>query len=187
FFIKSDLMKIYGFSTEKYNELYPYIDLPEKVERGTIAKKSKKFEPRAPIEKSKPLVKFDINHIDTVELKKLKGIGSVLSARIIKYRNSLGGFISKNQLDEIYGLEEEILLMLKNHSDIFPGFEPQKINVNNADLKQLSAHPYISKKLAHRIIAYREQHGPYNENILLENLKELEEGTKEKVYPYLEF
>ncbi|MBO4529566.1 MAG: helix-hairpin-helix domain-containing protein [Paludibacteraceae bacterium] len=52
-------------------------------------------------------VRVEINSADTTELKRLRGIGSVLSARIVKYRKKIGGFTSVDQLRNIYGLSQE--------------------------------------------------------------------------------
>lgn len=50
---------------------------------------------------------IELNSADTTELKKLRGIGSKLSQRIVKYRTKLGRFSSKEQLKAVYGLSEE--------------------------------------------------------------------------------
>lgn len=52
-------------------------------------------------------VRVELNSADTTELKRLKGIGSVLSARIVKYRKKLGGFTSVEQIRNVYGLSDE--------------------------------------------------------------------------------
>lgn len=52
-------------------------------------------------------VRIELNSADTTELKRLRGIGSVLSSRIVKYRARLGGFSSVEQLKDVYGLSEE--------------------------------------------------------------------------------
>ncbi len=52
-------------------------------------------------------LRIELNSADTTELKKLRGIGSKLSQRIVKYRTKLGGFSSKEQLKAVYGLSEE--------------------------------------------------------------------------------
>lgn len=52
-------------------------------------------------------LRIELNSADTTELKKLRGIGSKLSQRIVKYRTKLGGFTSKEQLKAVYGLSEE--------------------------------------------------------------------------------
>lgn len=60
-------------------------------------------------------VRVELNSADTTELKRLKGIGSVLSARIVKYRDKIGGFQSVDQLRRIYGLSEETYLQIEPH------------------------------------------------------------------------
>lgn len=187
FFIKSDLLKVYGFPSEKYKELHPFMELPEEKPVNKKPPKNKISNPPPSPDKNKVLVNFDLNLADTTQLKELKGIGSVLSARIIKYRNSLGGFISNDQLTEVYGLDELALQQLKNYADIQVNFVPNKLNINTVDAEKLAAHPYISKKLAQRIIAFREHHGPYNEQIRLDELKEIDSEMKLKIYPYLDF
>lgn len=52
-------------------------------------------------------LRIELNSADTTELKKLRGIGSKLSQRIVKYRNKIGGYHSLEELKAIYGLSEE--------------------------------------------------------------------------------
>ncbi|MEM9858315.1 MAG: helix-hairpin-helix domain-containing protein, partial [Bacteroidota bacterium] len=59
------------------------------------------YEPKPYIKKV--IARFDINEADTTQLKQLKGIGSVFSRRILKYRKLLGGFVTSDQLSEVYG------------------------------------------------------------------------------------
>ncbi|MDR0743893.1 MAG: helix-hairpin-helix domain-containing protein, partial [Tannerella sp.] len=49
----------------------------------------------------------ELNTADTVILKKVPGIGSAFSKRIVNYRNLLGGYYSVTQLSEVYGIDEE--------------------------------------------------------------------------------
>lgn len=57
----------------------------------------------------------EINSADTTELKKLRGIGSVLSKRIVKYRKKLGGFKEIGELKNVYGLSEETYQQILPH------------------------------------------------------------------------
>ena len=50
--------------------------------------------------------KISINTVDTAEWKKVPGIGSAYAARIVKYRNLLGGFYEVEQLREVYGISD---------------------------------------------------------------------------------
>ncbi len=60
-------------------------------------------------------VRVYVNSADTTELKRLRGIGSVLSARIVKYRDKIGGFKSLEQIQKIYGLSEETYRSILPH------------------------------------------------------------------------
>lgn len=60
-------------------------------------------------------VRVELNSADTTELKRLRGVGSVLSARIVKYRKIIGGFKTVEQLEKIYGLPEETYQSIKSH------------------------------------------------------------------------
>ncbi len=58
---------------------------------------------------------LDLNTADTVSFKKLKGIGSYFSKKIVEYRDELGGFHSKEQLLEIWNFDEEKLEGIKGN------------------------------------------------------------------------
>ncbi|MBO7607819.1 MAG: helix-hairpin-helix domain-containing protein [Paludibacteraceae bacterium] len=58
---------------------------------------------------------IELNTADTTTLKQLRGIGSKLSQRIVKYRKKIGGFSHKEQLKDIYGLSEETYLHILPH------------------------------------------------------------------------
>lgn len=60
-------------------------------------------------------VRVELNSADTTELKRLRGIGSVLSVRIVKYRNKLGGFSSVEDLKNVYGLSDETYQSILPH------------------------------------------------------------------------
>src|SRR5258706_14664541 len=109
FFVKRDLMKIYGMDSTLYQRLIPFISLPENISKE---KTSKKFETR-----EKPAVaKFDLNQADTSRLVKIYGIGPKLSLRIVSYRDKLGGFIFQSQLQEVYGLDSTVVRELISKS-----------------------------------------------------------------------
>ncbi|MBA22128.1 MAG: hypothetical protein CMP52_02125 [Flavobacteriales bacterium] len=47
----------------------------------------------------------DINKATAEELKQIRGIGAVLSKRIVNYRSRLQGFEDLDQFFEVYGLD----------------------------------------------------------------------------------
>lgn len=130
-------------------------------------------------------LKIDINTADTTEWKKLPGIGSGRAKMIVKFRNSLGGFASVEQIKETFSLPPEVYDQIapyleNKHSEII-----KKINVNVATYDQLNAHPYIDPKVAKVIVKYREQHGKYAQISDLKKTDLVDDALLSKVAPYL--
>jgi DNA uptake protein ComE-like DNA-binding protein len=186
FRVKGDLKRIYGISDQLFSRLYPHIDLPEEQLKVVTTSYSKDEREHKPFVKPIEIKSFDINKADSVELKMLKGIGPKLSARIINFRDKLGGFVDEKQLEEIYGLDSSLVLILKEKTFIEQGFSPRKIKINSATLDELKIHPYLRYKLAQLIISYRNQHGEFKDLNDLKNIKALSEKDFNKIIPYLE-
>jgi len=180
FFIKSDLLKLYGMDTSLYTTLYTWIDLPtERPDKLTEASKASE-QNRKPAKE-----KFDLNLADSVQLSTIYGIGAKLSVRIIKYRDRLGGFISSTQLNEVYGLDSTIIKELKKESFISENFQPRRYNINTVTEKELATHPYIKYAIAKSITAYRFQHGDFKSIDDLTQIAIIDKATYEKIKPYL--
>lgn len=175
-----DLLRLYGMDTAFYISLEPYIAIPTQAPiEKTVSKKN---ETRNSTPKPET---FDLNLADTTQLKSIYGIGSVLSARIIKFRDKLGGFVSMNQLSNVYGLDSVARNALIHKSFITPNFVPLQIDLNNASEKELASHPFISYKLSKTIVAYRIQHGSFNEIDDLLKIDLIDREVLEKIRPYL--
>lgn len=101
--------------------------------------------------KSNAVKSIDINSADTVLFKSLPGIGSVYAARIVKYRNLLGGFVEIDQLKEVYGIKPELFDQIK--SQLFISTKMVKKIAADSLWKKPYAfyHPYLSKELKARI------------------------------------
>lgn len=56
---------------------------------------------------------IDVNRASAAELQRLPGIGPALSQRIIALRDSIGGFRSADQLEEVRGIGPVVLSKLK--------------------------------------------------------------------------
>lgn len=187
FRIKSDLLKIYGLDSPLYHQLYPYINLPVRRRfpfQERTSRAGSKFE--APVEhRVSHYDTFDINTADTILLKSVYGIGPKLAARIVKFRESLGGFVRLEQLNEVYGLDSLVVRRLLRVSFIQRDFIPTQINVNIADEKQLSAHPYIRYKIARALVTFRYQHGDFAEVSDIKKLSVLGENEIARLLPYI--
>ena len=179
FYKKEDLKKLYGLKPNLYERMAPYIKIEETYSSNYSSKKDFKK-----TETERALV--DLNTADSLKLLKVKGIGPYLSSKIIKYRNALGGYISIDQLYEIFNIKPEQVEAIKpfvfvNSSSI------KRLNVNTADYSQLNWHPYISSKEANAIITYRKQHGLYKSRLDLEKVILLSKEMLDKIEPYLEY
>ncbi len=182
-----DLLKLYDFPDSLFLKVADYVVIaplpvsnPVRVEtEDTLVKVKPKVEEKLPI--------FNLNLADTAIFQTIKGIGSKLSNRIVEYRASLGGFISTNQLYQIYRLDSSVVQKIIKASIIKTDFEPVKININKATKEQLAAHPYINWTQAKLIIAYRNQHGAFKKLNDIQKVYSIDEDWTKKNAPYLSF
>ncbi len=178
---KEDLLKIYGISRERVQELWPYISLktPEKaIHEQTLVN----------VEIPKQLVtpvKIDINQASAEELKKVRGIGKVLSERIVKYRDKLGGYHTTDQLSEVYGLKPEVIDRMLESFVIEQS--PNKVNINIDSVELLAKHPYINYNLARAIVNFRKHHGNFNSVDDLNSIAIMNDSLLTKIQPYIAF
>ncbi|QHV94771.1 helix-hairpin-helix domain-containing protein [Spirosoma endbachense] len=196
---KEDLLRIYDFPPDLYEQLEPYITLANHSQESLVADNQAGLEKSYSAEKFKPgdrpafaerpakptLQPFDINTADTTQLVALKGIGSKLAGRIVKFRDALGGFFTTDQFRDIYGLDSVALAELQKFGKIQSA--PRKIPINTASAEELDRHPFLSRRQAEIIVRYREQHGAFTSAEALKPIRVLDEKTIEKMVPYLEF
>lgn len=180
---KSDVLKIYGIDTAFYQQIYSFIALPEVVR--TPSKTKKRFTTKATVEPREKRPIFDLNNADTSALKAINGIGEKLSLRILKYRDVLGGFVSMDQLKDVYGLDSLVIKRLMEGARIDDEFVPAKLDINHATEKELSAHPYINK-MARVIVSYRFQHGDFKTVEDIRKAVNVDEKDFQRIAPYLE-
>jgi competence protein ComEA len=114
------------------------------------------------------LFKVELNVATQNELELVKGIGSFYAKNILNKRTQLGGFYCKEQLLEVWKMEEEKYLSIVNYFDV-DITKINKINLNKASLEELKAHPYINWNLANNLIKMREERNGF---IQLEEIKE---------------
>ncbi|NEM99541.1 ComEA family DNA-binding protein [Pontibacter burrus] len=188
---KAELGRIYGLPDTVFQRLYPYIDLPEnrpeRFARNTVDNKQPLPNPNwdnRPRERF-VLAPFNINTADTTQLKQIRGIGSKLSARIVKYRERLGGFNNLEQLREVYGLQPNVVDSLHKYTFVAKSHTPQQLNLNTVTVEELRSHPYMTSNLARAIVAYREQHGRFESVEELKKIKLVTPELYEKLRPYL--
>ncbi len=170
---KEDLQKMYSIDEATYERLAPYIDIP-------IDTAEKQWNEYQPVEK----ITIELNKADTTQLQTLYGIGPVFSRRIVKYRDKLGGFIAKQQLAEVYGLEQKVIDGFY-HQLVVDTTLIQRININTATVDDLKAHPYISWNIANSIASIRDVHGAYETLGQIKKSDLINEELYLKLAPYL--
>lgn len=181
---KGDLKRIYGMPEALYGQLEPYILLPDSFSRKPFEKEKPTFSKNAAYAKPEA-VSIELNTADTAEWKKIRGIGTVLASRIVKFRDRMGGFAQKEQLYEVYGLDS--LLVQENWNKWLLNVPAKKILLNTTTEEELGQHPYVGKKIAKVIVNYRSQHGPYKTAKDLEAIVLLDKEKIKKLEPYLSF
>lgn len=129
-------------------------------------------------------VAIDINAASKEDWKQLKGIGETLSARILTYRNKLGGFHSIEQVAEVYGVKDSLFQAIRPYLKLKKA-TLTKISLNNSDTTLLMNHPYISKTLAKQMVGYREKVKRYETVEDVKKLYKMNDSLFVKLSPYL--
>jgi competence protein ComEA len=180
FYKPEDLQKIWGLPEGFYDRVKEYIRITT-VQKNFLQQSNNKS--ALAREERKPVV-IDINEADTADLIALPGIGTKLSARIISFREKLGGFYSVDQIGETYGLPDSTFQKIKARLQT-NGSGVRKININTATKDDLKMHPYIRWNLANAIVEYRNQHGEFKEVEELKKIVLVDDETFRKIVPYL--
>lgn len=154
------------------NIISPYFKFPEWVSKTKVSKNNlNEVFSRTKTFKQKQ----DLNKVNNQQLQSINGIGTVLSSRIIKFRNKfVGGFISDAQLQDVYGLTPEVIMKLTNEFTVKTPRQIKKIDLNKATVDDLVTIQHIDYDIAHNIIEQRK---------LREGYKSIDELLKVKDFP----
>lgn len=130
----------------------------------------------------------ELNSADTTRLKMLRGIGSGYAKMIVTYREKLGGFYKAEQLLEVYKFPDETYQKIKHQLSVDTTLI-RKIKINEATVKQLKSHPYISYYQALSIVENRELQPAMRYNSLYDMVvdEDLKEEDILRVAPYFSF
>lgn len=179
FYKPEDIKKIWGMPDGFYERVKDYIVMAP-IENNY---QQNNFEKTTYARPEKKVVIVNINEADTSEFISLPGIGSKLAARIVNFRDKLGGFYSVEQIKETYGLPDSTFQKIKVSLQLSGSVK--KFNVNTATKDELKVHPYIKWNLANAIVEYRNQHGSFKSLDELKNIAVIDEATFEKIVHYL--
>ena len=129
---------------------------------------------------------ININRADSVQLLPLPGIGPVYAGRIIKYRKLLGGFISVDQLAEVYGMPAETIERIRSRIFI-DSSAIRKIRLDSATFGELLRHPYLEYEQVKALVEYRDFKGDISSALELTTNHILPDSTLNKIDGYFEY
>lgn len=206
----TELQEVYGLSPETYQAILPYLYVDTTSAAFMALQAAKPDYKRTKHSwKKTPKVHIELNSADSAELRQVKGIGAVLSARILKYRAKRGGFDKAEDLLEVYGVQEGenyegIAAQLYVDPSLKPAPEPKKeykpdttyvysptkydaapVDLNLADTTALLGLPGIGSKTANRIVKFRNGLGFFHSVDQLHEVWGLSETNYLRMAPYL--
>ena len=136
---------------------------------------------RATVKKLQHGESLDLNEADTSELVRVPGIGDTFARRIYRYRQSLGGFYVREQLQEVYGMDRE------RYEKIAPYFiirkKPHKIHLSS---DSITPHPYLSFKQRDKLGYLLQKGDSLTWEVLMET-KLFTEDDSLRLAPYMPF
>ena len=101
----------------------------------------------------------------------------------MKFRSALGGFVSVDQLEEVYGIDSASFQMIKDWFYVDSTLIDQ-ICIDTAGFKTLLSHPYLDYKTTKQI--YRcKKHNTINNVDFIKNQPYIGDSLWMKIEPYL--
>jgi DNA uptake protein ComE-like DNA-binding protein len=183
-----EFQKVTGISDSLLAAISPYFKFPDWVNKknqgqypNSYSKSNWKEYP-----KKEAMKILDINLATKEDLMKVYGIGDALSDRILSQKEVYGGFVSMEQMSEIWGLSPEVIANLNKYFKITSIPKVKKININNASIKELGQFPYFKYPVSKNIVTYRSMNG----DIKIEDLANIKAFPVDKIKIialYLEF
>lgn len=181
---KEDLEKIYTLTPEDYARIADYASFSS-VQTAFNSPKPVTYAGGGAFQAKTFVGAIDINRASLEDWRKLPGIGETRARQLVNYREKLGGFRTVDQVHELSGLPDSVFLAIRPHLALSSN-DIRKINLNTASVDDLDAHPYISKRQAALIVAYREQHGAFASVEDIGKMRAIsDQGWLEKIRPYL--
>ncbi len=168
------LKKVRVLNEDDFRRLEPYYKIKKQNESSDLKKRQKPM-----------LLSVELNTADSVLLESLPGVGPVLAARIVVYREKLGGFFSEDQLGEVYGVSRELRKQLKGRLKINRS-KIRKIALDSVCMNgYLKGHPYFRGKRAVLLCRIVREHGAPRSWAELSAYLPQDDSLWQKSRPYL--
>lgn len=176
-----EFQKVTGVSDSLLLKISPYFKFPDWVTNKKVVASSK----QPSFNKEVNISTNDINLATQEDFKTINGVGDKLSERIIKYRSKLQGFSFNDQLNEVWGLEDEVVKRILKVFSIQSIPTIKKLNVNTAKFKEVLAIPYIDYDLCKKIFEYRDEVAELQDIAELRNIKDFPQNKYDRIVLYL--
>lgn len=169
-----------GISDSLLNELAPAFRFPSFPQHPAATSAEGRSESQR-----KATGKKDLNKASAEELQSIRGIGKVLSARIVKFRGALGGFATEAQLYEVYGLDSAVVLRVLQQFAVIDSTVVHRLNINQATREELAALIYLSPRRAEQIISLRDSLGSIESFDQLTKIQDFPQEEIDRIKLYL--
>ena len=173
---EQDLKRIFVIPDVLFELIRDSVVYPERFQNSPNQESFKK--------QAKQITLINLNTADTTEFMKIYGIGAFYAKQIIRYREKLGGYFTKEQLFEVWKMTNEAYDKIKDHVFISEK-DVKRININSVTIEELKVHPYLKWNQANSIVKMRIQRNGFKN---IEEIKEsvlIDSETYEKLFPYL--
>ncbi|HTG66507.1 MAG TPA: helix-hairpin-helix domain-containing protein [Flavobacterium sp.] len=183
-----EFQTVTGVSDSLLAVISPYFKFPDWVKNKPTSKlvAFSNTNPNVFSKKEKIVIK-DINQATQEDLIKVYGIGEAISKRILKFKESLGGFVSMDQMKDVWGLSPEVVQRLNTSFKVGTLSNIKKIDINNASVKELAQFPYFKYNLAREIVIYRSMNGDIKNVADLTKIKGMSIENANIIALYLDF
>ncbi len=165
------LYTVYGLDTTLVERMIPFV----RIDTSLLSR------PRV---KKEVLAVFELNTADSLQLLKVKGIGPAFAHRILSYRDRLGGFYTKEQLMEVYGMDEERYQDLVKQLTV-DSSRIKKLSLNSSSFKEMLKNPYLTYEMVRAIFNFREKVRPFKSVSEVENLEGFTKADLKRLNFYL--
>lgn len=175
FYSDEDLKKVFVISDQFFAVIKDSLVYPEQKNENTVAKS---------VNRDLKIVYVEINSANETDLMELKGIGQFFAKNIIKKRNELGGFVKKEQLLEVWKMDQEKLDGIINNISIDIKAITQ-LPLNTVSAQELKNHPYFTWNVANSIVKLRSQMGGFQSIEDIRRSVLIDDELFTKIKPYL--
>ena len=173
---EEDLNRIFVIPDVLFELIRDSVIYPERIQNTPNQESFKK--------QAKQITLINLNTADTTEFMKIYGIGAFYAKQIIRYREKLGGYFTKEQLFEVWKMTPEAYDKIKDHVFISEK-DVKRININSVTIEELKVHPYLKWNQANSIVKMRMQRNGFKNIEEIKGSVLIDSETYEKLFPYL--